>query len=617
MPETLVAPVVSNINPRQEEWFNKSEPLWFGKDGELNVPKDYKENLRYRIWLRGLEVPGVDDNHLIKASLLNRCKRDILFFFNTFLWTQDPRKRPADLPFITYQYEDTYINWVQEHINGKKDCFTEKSRDMGISWCLMGIAIYNWLFIDGFKGHLGSKKEDDVDRSEDIRSLFEKLRYLLGEIPPWLLPYGFDWKKHSMYMRILNPYNSSAITGESSNRDFGRAGRYSMCFMDEFAAMEYADEAWTATGDSTPCRIVCGTPMGSGNKFWQLRFKSSIDIFTAHWTLHPEKSKDTIRLRDKVKLSQLEAFDNWKKGEKISSSWYEAEKNRRLTSETQSKVDIAQELDIDYVASGNPYFDVDALKKQIDSEPTEDWLRFCEGAKHKVIVGTLTLIDGQIEFRPNKNGWLRLFEVPSKGGQYVGGLDAAEGLEHGDYSSGSFRCKKTRNLVAGIYGHFDYDELAYYGYLTARYFNNALVCAEAGGYGAAVNKRMYDLGANVARATEFSSGSLDEKDKLGWMNTVASRPKALGDLEAEIREQACELRDKDLKNECFNFINKDGKPQASEGSNDDYVWSFAIAGQLMRFRPYSVEIEKAQRFKDKVKQMMPKANMGFSFKRSK
>ena len=78
--------------------------------------------------------------------------------------------------------------------------------------------------------------------------------------------------------------------------------------------MEYADEAWTATGDSTPCRVVVSTPKGTGNKFWQLRFKSNIDRFTAHWTVHPEKAKGAYLVKDKRELGLAEAFELWKSG---------------------------------------------------------------------------------------------------------------------------------------------------------------------------------------------------------------------------------------------------------------------------------------------------------------
>lgn len=613
--EEKLAPGAVILNPNQDEWFAKADVKWFKDDGSLNPPKTYLENLKYRIWLKDLEKPGIDDDHKIKASLLKRAKNDLLFFFNTFLWTHDTRKTPADLPFITYTYEDEFIGFINGHIQEGKDCFTEKSRDMGISWSALGVILWHWIFHPGFLAHLGSKKEDDVDRSGDIRSLFEKLRYYIKELPPWLVPFGFDWKKHSMFMRLLNPMYSNAITGESSNRDFGRAGRYKMILLDEFAAMEYAEEAWTSTGDSSPCRVVVSTPNGTGNKFWQLRFKSNIDRFTAHWTVHPEKAKDAHLAKDGRKLGLAEAFELWKKGEKVSSSWYEAETKRRHSEETQSKVDIAQELDIDYLASGDPYFEIVELNKQAEWTVTDNWLNFGDVTKKKMIIGNIITVDGKLEFRQNKNGWLRLFERPRVGGQYVGALDPSEGLTHGDFAAGSFRDKKTRNLIAAIYGHFDYDELSMYGFTVSRYFNNCLICAEAGGYGAAVNKRLYDLGANVARVVDFSGGQAEEKDRLGFVTSTLTRPKMLGDLAAEIREGACELRDKDLKNECMNFINNNGKPQAADGSTDDFLMSFAIAGQLLRIRPYSEELEKGYKRSSRIEAALPTQNMGFGFKK--
>lgn len=616
-PQEIISPIVSSVvlNPKREEWYQRADVKWLKDDGTVVPPKDYLENLKYRIWVREIEKKGIDDDHEMKKSFFRRAKKDVLFFFNTFLWTHDTRKTPADLPFITYGYEDELIGFINGHIQDGKDCFTEKSRDMGVSWCALGVIFWHWMFHPGFLALLGSKKEDDVDRGGDIRSLFEKLRYFLKEMPSWLRPFGWNWKQHSMFMRLINPAYNNSITGESANRDFGRAGRYKVCLLDEFAAMEYGDEAWTATGDSTPCRVVVSTPKGTGNKFWQLRFKSQIDRFTAHWTVHPEKAKDAYLVKDGRKLGLAEAFELWKKGEKVSSPWYEAEIQRRMTQETQSKIDIAQELDIDYLASGDPYFEVVELNKQAEWTLTEDWLNFGDVNKKKLIIGNLVQIDGKLEFRPNKNGWLRLFEKPSLAGQYIGALDPSEGLTHGDYAAGSFRDKKTRNLVAAIYGHFDYDELSMYGFMISRYFNNCVICAEAGGYGAAVNKRLYDLGANVARAVDFSSGSAVEKDRLGFVTSSLTRPKMLGDLAAEIREGACELRDKDLKNECMNFINNNGKPQAAQGSTDDFLMSFAIAGQLLRIRPYSEALERGYKKSSRLETAVPANNMGYGFKK--
>jgi hypothetical protein len=207
-----------------------------------------------------------------------------------------------------------------------------------------------------------------------------------------------------------------------------------------------------------------------------------------------------------------------------------------------------------------------------------------------------------------------LFELPKAEGQYIGGIDPSEGLSSGNYSCAAFRNKATKNLAAAVYGKHDYDDIAWYGFLVSRYFNNCMLGSEAGGYGAAVNKRLYDLGANVPRVMDTSTGNSEEKDKLGFMNTSKSRPQALGDMEAEIREHVVELRDKDLITECRHFVNIDGKPQAAEGATDDFIWAFAIVGQFMRYYPYSKEMarSKTSRIQAYLKKMPPK-NMGYSF----
>jgi hypothetical protein len=203
--------------------------------------------------------------------------------------------------------------------------------------------------------------------------------------------------------------------------------------------------------------------------------------------------------------------------------------------------------------------------------------------------------------------------MPVKEGQYICGIDPSEGLSSGNYSCAAFRNKYTRNLVAAVYAKFNYDDLAWYSFLVSRYFNNCMMGAEAGGYGYATNKRLYDLGANVARAVDLSAGAPDEKDKLGWMNTSKSRPLALGNLEAEIREHSCELRDKDLIVECRHFVNLEGKPQAAEGATDDFVWAFAIAGELLRSNPYSKSTAKSWANLNNFINRTPPKNMGYGF----
>jgi hypothetical protein len=94
------------------------------------------------------------------------------------------------------------------------------------------------------------------------------------------------------------------------------------------------------------------------------------------------------------------------------------------------------------------------------------------------------------------------------------------------------------------------------------------------------------MGVNVYREKETSFGFATQKKKLGFSTNPRTRPVILAQLEEEIRNDATQLKDVRLINECKNFVVVDGKPQAARGSNDDYVFSRAIAGEVRKHHPY-------------------------------
>lgn len=69
--------------------------------------------------------------------------------------------------------------------------------------------------------------------------------------------------------------------------------------------------------------------------------------------------------------------------------------------------------------------------------------------------------------------------------------------------------------------------------------------------------------------------------KLGWITNSATRPAMLADLKEAIDQKLFRIYDKPTINELYSFIiNKQGKPEAENGSHDDIVMSLAIAYQL-------------------------------------
>lgn len=258
----------------------------------------------------------IPKNSGFKAEDLQRAMADPVFFVDEFCWTFDPRAEayPHHLRFRLYPFQEEYIRWLVAHIREGKDCFTEKSRDMGASWLVLSVLTWFWLFEPGFQALLGSRKEDFVDNGT-LDSLFGKVDYLLRRLP--MLPEGFDLEKHRTYMKLVNPMNGNVLKGESANAEFSRAGRYRVVFIDEGPFWENIQSAWTAAGDAAPCRLMVGTPPKRPNFSTYLRKSGVVDVYTLHWRLHPKKTDE----------------------------WYATQCERRTAEE------IAQELDINWEGS--------------------------------------------------------------------------------------------------------------------------------------------------------------------------------------------------------------------------------------------------------------------------
>jgi len=65
--------------------------------------------------------------------------------------------------------------------------FSEKSRQMGFSWIFAGLQLYALIF-HNMKSLYISKKAEEVDKSGDIKSHFEKIRFMIRYLPKWMLP---------------------------------------------------------------------------------------------------------------------------------------------------------------------------------------------------------------------------------------------------------------------------------------------------------------------------------------------------------------------------------------------------------------------------------------------
>jgi len=211
----------------------------------------------------------------VQQELLSMCESDILFWFDTFCWTFNPRVKPAHMPFNLWQFQIPMVETIRDCILDGENLLIEKSRDMGVSWVVLMCFQWFWLFREGTDLLVCSKKEDNVDKKGDKSTLFEKLRYNLSFMPDWMIP-ALN-KFQDSHMKLVHPVNGNVIVGESSNPDTGRSGRYTAVLLDEMAFHPYGEAAFTSVSQSSDCIIMPSTPNGKANWFYKLRKNTGID----------------------------------------------------------------------------------------------------------------------------------------------------------------------------------------------------------------------------------------------------------------------------------------------------------------------------------------------------
>lgn len=526
-----------------------------------NPPRSEADNLFFRAAL----MDEAEESLEARQEVLALCASDIRWCFEAIFWTYDPRVKPSNRPFLLWPHQVHLLEQLEAHFLKGKDLLVEKSRDMGVTWVSLLWILWHWRFDKSCQAIVGSRLEDLIDQHGELDTHFERLRWQLRLTPVWWLPQGFDLSKHSAYMRLVNPENGNAVVGEAVTEDFSRQGRYNVAFLDEFASCEQAEGAWTATADSTPMRLPVSTPKGLGNKFARLRRSKTIDVLTLHWSQHPEKAKGMTCQQHGAPLPTCRF-----PGCSLTSPWYAGERERR------SALEIAQELDIDYLGAGNPYFDLHALEQNQPEEP--------------LVTGFFVEVDQGVEFRADANGIWKLWELapPKLPGttfsavRCVIGADPAEGIG-GDFSYAVVRDGQNRGVKATLRGQLPPETFAHELMKAGRFYGNAVIGCERNGPGFAVNADLVRGYGNVWHEHAMEKEGQPVTKRFGWLTNARTKELMLQQLAEEIRTGAVALRDAVLIEECKTFVrDEDGKLHADEGFHDDGVMACAIAGMLMQ-----------------------------------
>lgn len=345
-----------------------------GCDWYPMVPKDMLGNIRFRRdlleWVKADDV-GRDPKVRRRRRLVlwRACSRDILFFVNTFGMILEPRST-RKMPWVTWDFQDEAIISLRDSIiraieeEQPADVVQTKSRDMGASWLCVLVLAWFALFWPNFSALMLSRKADLVE-SEDPKSLFFKLDFIVNNLPKWLQP---NMRRKEMLWRNLD--NNSFIKGDHTTKFSGVADRTTALLLDEFSLMENQDQIWLGTRDVSRCRIANFTLRRYAIYSLDLAKKDSIKQIKLHWTRHPLKTRGLYTsnepggiikiLDEKYKFPADYKFVN---DGKTRSVWYDTEEPRCQTPE-----EMAAEVDMLVQGTSLDVFDVRTLEWMKDTQ---------------------------------------------------------------------------------------------------------------------------------------------------------------------------------------------------------------------------------------------------------
>lgn len=254
-------------------------------------------------------------------------------WINDWCVTYDPRlKGVKKIPFVLFQKQVDFINYLVELWKSDESGLVEKCRDIGATWLCCAFSVWLWKYHAGTAIGWGSRKADYVDDKNNPKAIFPKIRQILENLPKWQIPAGFDPRFHASKMKIINPVNGSTITGEGGD-GIGRGGRTTIYFVDEAAHVEHPETIEASLGDNTNVRVDISSVNGSANIFYHRRMAGTV------W----EKGKEI-----ESGVTRVFIFD-WRDHPAKTQEWYD---KRRKKAESEGLLHIfAQEVDRDYAGA--------------------------------------------------------------------------------------------------------------------------------------------------------------------------------------------------------------------------------------------------------------------------
>lgn len=492
------------------------------------------------------------------------------------------------VPFFLNEVQKDFFEKVnQAKEDYKKGLITSisflilKGRQQGFTTAITAYQLSCTILNRNFEGYT------IADTTSNAESIFEnKAKYMHSNLPTCLKPTEkYNNKRQLRFEKINSSWSIDAAT-----KEMGRSRTINFLHASECAFWNFGIAVTQASlGEAltkNSIKIYESTANGFNDYKSMWDSENHINCFYEWWRTEEYKLNfESLEIENEF-IKNINTKSDWiyerlkwlldvKKLNKNQLYWYFKKYQGYL-----QKVTIKQEYPCTpeeaFISSGQCIFDTEILIHRLN-----------EIKQHKVLkTGYFTydeeaILSGQmknIKWVTDKNGYIKIFELPNLKQYCIGGDTAGEGS---DSFIGQVLDAKTGNQVAILSHQMDSDIYARQMYCLAKYYKNALIGIETN-YDSYPQKELERLGYDnfyIREREDKITGRMEKK--YGFSTNKITRPIIINDLVRIARDNPELINDEETINEMLVFVkNESGRPEAQNGFHDDRVMALAIAHHI-------------------------------------
>lgn len=220
-------------------------------------------------------------------------------------------------------------------------------------------------------------------------------------------------------------------------------------------------------------------------------------------------------------------------------------------------------------------------------------------------IGFFKLNGKKVEFYNDKNGYIKVWQLPKPGETYAIGCDPTAGGGK-DPAAAVVIKYKTGEIVAILHGFLDPDNFSEEIWKLGQFYNQACLCIEENYHGLTVIMKLKNMHyPNLYRREEFDSVTRKMTHKIGFLTTGTTKIVITDNMSMALKLGEIKVTSEEVLTELSTFINvlkknTDGryvhtnKREAQSDCHDDLVISLALAYEVIRSRPMTKDNDQYQ-----------------------